>query len=174
MNNALVAGIVSAGLFLSPGSPAKAQEGADWAAGALLFGAQSKEFAKGPVWSGDVTFTSVTPGCASAASSFTNGSTRKVFLRPFRTGKYLPAIMMVFPDGAFIGVARSPSKYGAVGINRSVWMFTTPTNDNDFSLRMNPKPTHTTPQFHVTGAFKFFFAVAGCRVQFQGTLHKVH
>jgi hypothetical protein len=168
MKSNFVAAAVAAGIVALSGASAAATE--NWLP---LLDDPARAFAKGPVWAGDVTFVSISAACKSP-TAFKVGDVRKGFFRPIPNGQFVPAGMIVFPDGVFLGIARSPTQFGAIAINKSAWMFTSPTNTNKMRLVLNPpNPTPTTQTVVVDATFNnYFYAVPNCAVRVRGTLQK--
>jgi hypothetical protein len=128
----------------------------------------------GPVWSGLLTFTTVSDQCRPAASSFVAGEKHMAFVRPFPSGSIGPAFSVVFPDGSFLGVPRTTTQYGAIAIaTQTAWLYASPTNTNSFSFKTVPATvSKSTPQFTLNATLNYFHAIAGCRVTLQGVLKK--
>ncbi len=130
--------------------------------------------APGPVWSGMLTFKTVTSQCHTAASSFSVGAKRMAYVRPFSSGSVSPAFSIVFPDGAFIGVPKNTTQYGTVAITKVAWLYSSPTNTNPYSFKTVPTTiSKNTGQFTIDATLSYFYAIAGCTVTVHGVLKKV-
>jgi hypothetical protein len=156
--------------------PSPAATTATWLKANVFSDAAMMAAAKGPgpVWKGLVTFKTVSSKCRPAASSFSVGAKRMAFVRLFPSGAVTPAMSIVFPDGAFLGVPRTTTQYGTIAITKIAWLYSSPTNTNAFSLKTVPSTvSKSTAKFTADATLTYFYAIAGCTVTVHGVFQQV-